>query len=156
MRIKFAKLLTKIGFLTVMAMIIAVPTTQGQSLTTKIKAHIPFDFVVGDQKLPAGNYSIGRAQQGSGDVVVLISSMDQFANVFRVTSAVQRFEPKRKGTLVFHKYGDQYFLFQVWPAGAATGRAITMSRREKEIQQVARGSRSTKLVEVVPIVFDLP
>ena len=150
MKKQFTQALTRIGFLMITAMVIAVGSAQGQSLASKIKANIPFDFIVADKKLPAGEYSIGRAQAGPGDTIILISSTDQPANVFSLTHAVQSREPMDKGTLVFHRYGDQYFLFQVWPAGANTGRVLPKSRRERE--QLAYGPGKTKLVETVPVV----
>lgn len=150
MKKQFAQTLTKISVLTMTALILAVGSVQGQSLASKLKANIPFDFIVADKKLPAGEYSIGRAQVGSGDSVILISSADHEANVFSLTSAVHIVKPKDKGTLVFHRYGDQYFLFQVWPAGASTGRVIPKSRRE--IQQLVHGPT---LVETVPVAVDM-
>jgi len=124
--------LTKIGFLSVMALVMAVGSAQGQSLAHKLRANIPFDFVVADKKLPAGEYSIGRAQQGNGDTVLLISSVDGHSNAIRLTTPVTLLDPKDKGTLVFHCYGDQYFLSQVWVDGATTGRLFVESRGERE------------------------
>lgn len=153
MKKQFAQALTKVSFLILTAMVIAVGSAQGQSLASKIKANIPFDFIVADKKLSAGEYYIGRAQAGLGDSVILIRSTDQPASVFSLTHAVDISEPKEKGTLVFHRYGDQYFLFQVWPAGTNTGRVLPKSRRE--IEQLAHGPRRAKLVETVTVVVGL-
>src|SRR5688572_25634654 len=98
---QFAQTFTKLSFWIMTAMVIAVGSAQGQSLASKIKANIPFDFIVADKKLPAGQYSIGRAQAGSGDSVILISGTDQPANIFSLTNAVQISEPNDKATLVF-------------------------------------------------------
>jgi len=35
--------------------------------------------------------------------------------------------------LVFHKYGDQYFLSQIWTTGDATGRELLMPRLERQL-----------------------
>lgn len=150
---QFAQALTKLSLWTMAAMVFAVGSAQGQSLASKIKANIPFDFVVADKKLPAGEYSIGRAQIGSGDTVLLISNNDQPANVFSLTNTVQISEPNDKATLVFHRYDDQYFLFQVWPAGANTGRVLPKSRRESEL--LAHDSSKAKPVETLRIVVTL-
>jgi hypothetical protein len=151
MKKHLAQTLTKISVLVMTVMILAVGSAQGQSLTSKLNANIPFDFIVADKKLPAGEYSIVRAKVGSGDSVILISSTDQRANIFSLTNPVSVSKPKDKGSLVFHRYGDQYFLFQVWPAGANTGRVLPKSRREME--QLAHGPK--KLVETVPVVVGL-
>ena len=153
MKKHFAQTVTKISVLVMTAMVLAVGSAQGQSLTSKLKANIPFDFIVRNKKLPAGEYSIVRAKVGSGDSVILISSTAQGASVYSLTKPVEVSKPNDKGTLVFHRYGDQYFLFQVWPAGATTGRVLPKSRRE--IEQLAHGPRKPKLVETVPLVVGL-
>lgn len=157
MRKQVVKALTKVGLLSLIGMVMAVGSAEGQSLAYKIKAHIPFDFIVADKKLPAGDYSIGRAQQNSGDSVLLISSIDSAANVFSLTSASEALAPTDEGRLVFHRYGDQYFLFQVWPAGASTGRVIAKSRGERDLQRTAREAVASKAtrVETVPLVVGL-
>lgn len=149
---QFAQTFTKLSFWIITAMVIAVGSAQGQSLASKIKANIPFDFIVADQTLPAGEYSIGRAQIGSGDSVILISGTDKAANIFSLTNAVQTSKPSDKATLVFHRYDEQYFLFQVWPAGANTGRVVPKSRRETEL---LAHYRKAKPVETVSVVVDL-
>jgi hypothetical protein len=123
--------LTQIGLLAVIATVTAVGTAQGQSLAYKLKANIPFDFVVADKILPAGEYLIGRFQEGSGDSVLLISSVASHKRVIRLTTPVTARDPKDNGTLVFHRYGDQYFLSEVWAEGATTGRMFSESRTER-------------------------
>jgi len=157
MRKQGAKALRKIGLVIVIGIFMAVGSAQGQSLAHKIKAHIPFDFIVADKKLPAGDYSIARAQQNSGDSVLRISSIDSVANLFSLTTAVQTLERQDEGRLVFRRYGDQYFLVQVWAAGASSGRAIAKSRGEHDLERIARDAVPSKAnrVETVPLVIDL-
>jgi len=134
MKKQVAKLMM-MGLLSVVAMIVMVGSTQAQSLGNRIRINIPFEFSVGDKKLPAGEYSIGRALPSSGDTVLLISSVNEKDSVFPLTNSAQSLDPKDADTLVFHRYGDQYFLFQVWPAGATYGRAVVRSRSEREAQR---------------------
>jgi hypothetical protein len=132
------QLLTKVGLLVVLAMAPAIASAQTLG---RIKANIPFDFSVGDQKLPAGEYSIVRAQQTSGDLVLMISSADGHARALRITNPVVTLDPKSKETLVFHRYGDEYFLSQVWTAGATTGRMFRESRDERVLRSHAKASK---------------
>jgi hypothetical protein len=135
MKKQVVNVLTKIGFLSMVVLVTVVGSAQGQSLATQIRANIPFDFSVGDQKLPAGEYSIGRENQQTGDTFVRISSIDGRANAMLSTIPVETLHAKDNGTLVFHQYGNQYFLFQVWPADSTTGRSLSKSRGEREIQR---------------------
>lgn len=127
--------LTMVGLLSVVAMVVMVGSAQAQSLGNKIRINVPFEFSVGDKTLPAGEYSIGRALPSSGDAVLLISNVDHPESVFPLTNSAQSLKPKDSDTLVFHRYGDQYFLFQVWPAGGTYGRVIVKSRSEREAQR---------------------
>jgi len=158
MKKQLVNVLTKFGFLSVIALVTAVGSAQGQSLAYKLRANIPFDFVVADKKLPAGEYYIGRAMQDSGDSVLLISSVDGRANVIRLSTPVESRVPKNEGTFVFHRYGDQYFLSQVWPAGASTGRGFATSGGESELavnSSAGKMAKKTQAVETVNIAADL-
>jgi hypothetical protein len=156
------KRFTKIGLLVVMIMIAAGTSANAQTLQYKLTANIPFDFTVADKKFEAGEYSFGRAQQTAGDTVVQIRSTDGHASLNRLTVPVLRPTPEDTGTLVFHRYGDEYFLFQIWPAGASTGRALPKSRDEKDAERKVHdnmiGMAATKKpkTEIVTVVADQP
>ncbi len=127
--------LVKFGLFAVIAMIAASVPTQAQSLQYKLTANIPFDFTVIDKKLPAGKYAISRAQQSNGDLVIQIVSADGEKNVSRLTIPVITRDPVKQGMLVFHQYGNEYFLSEIWPAGGHTGRALPKSRTERGFEQ---------------------
>ena len=135
MKKQVVRTLIMIGLLNVMAMVVMVGSAQAQSLGDKIRINIPFDFSVGNKKLPAGEYSIGRAQPSSGDTVLMISNVDHPGTVLPLTNATQSLKPKSVATLIFHRYGEQYFLSQVWPAGATVGRVLIKSRGEREVER---------------------
>ena len=135
-----AKSVAKIGLLAVMTIIAASVSTQAQSLTYRLTANIPFDFSVAGKKLPAGKYWINRAQQSSGDTVIRISSTDGHSNVTRFTIPIIGFNPAKDSALVFHRYGDEYFLSEIWPAGASTGRELPKSRAERELEREAQNN----------------
>ena len=41
--------------------------------------------------------------------------------------------------LIFHKYGDQYFLSQIWYGDSHYGVGFAESKREKEVKMAANG-----------------
>ena len=128
----------KMGLLAVITIIAAGASAQAQSLQYRLTANIPFDFSIAGKKLPAGKYWINRAQQGNGDTAVQISSPDGHANITRLTIPVSTFNPVKEGTLVFHRYGEDYFLSEIWPAGGLTGRALPKSSAERELERKAQ------------------
>ena len=136
----------RFGLLAVLAMIAASVPTKAQSLQYKLTANIPFDFTVTDKKLPAGKYSISRAQNSNGDLVIQIVSADRNENVSRLTFPVTTNDPLKQGVLVFHQYGGEYFLYEIWPAGGHTGRALPKSRSERDLE---RRNNDVKVARVV-------
>jgi hypothetical protein len=136
MRKQVAITLVRISLLVVATIVVAGASAKGQSLQGTLRVNIPFDFTVANKKLPAGEYLIQRAQQTTGDTMIQISSRDARSNIFRATIPVTIEAPMEKGTLLFHRYGEnEYFLFQIWPAAATTGRSLIRSRSERAAEQ---------------------
>jgi len=144
MKKKLQSVLMGFGLLGVIAVVPSITQAQGQSLANRITANIPFDFNVADKKLPSGKYSVGRARQNSDDSVLSIVDQNHHSKAIRLSVPVQTLRPKENPTLVFHVYGDQYFLFQVWVGGEATGRQFPKSRSERQIQQSVAANSSMK------------
>ena len=132
------------GFITAallaMAITVAGVSAQAQTLQYGLTADIPFEFSVSGQKLPAGQYWISRAQQASGDTVLQIRSTDGHSTATRFSIPVVTFHPKKRGQLIFHKYGEQYFLSEVWPAAGERGRAFPKTNAERQLERDARNN----------------
>jgi len=135
MKKQFVNLLTKFGLLSAIVLITTVASAQGQSLAYRIRANIPFDFSIGGKELPSGKYSVGRARQYSDDLVLSLTDVDGRSKAILMSSPTLTWRVNDKPTLIFHRYGDRYFLFQVWPAGETTGRQFSKSRSEREIER---------------------
>jgi hypothetical protein len=73
-------------------------------------------------------------------MVVQIRSTDGQANIARLTIPVVTNTPMSKGSLVFHRYGEEYFLSEIWPAGGLTGRELPKSRAERDLMRKAQDS----------------
>ena len=137
--------LVKFGLFAAVLMIGMGVSAQAQTLQYKVTANIPFDFTITDKKLPAGKYSIVRAQNSNGDLVLQISSADGQQQLSRLTIPVVARDVVKQGVLVFRQYGDEYFLSEIWPAGGQTGRAFPKSRAERELE---RQGNDTKVAKV--------
>ncbi len=98
--------------------------------------NVPFEFVAGGKTLPAGEYSVSTSSPER--TLLLIDRQDPSASIFMGTNAIIASEPKSESKLVFNRYGDRYFLSQVWTAGNSCGRLLPMSDREKEVSQTAK------------------
>jgi frataxin-like iron-binding protein CyaY len=158
MKFQLVKVLTKITLLGAMLFVPVAVSVQAQSLQYRITANIPFEFSIGDKKLPAGTYSFGRVRQNSDDTVLSVDDMRGHWKAIRASSSVKTLTTTNKAQIVFHRYGDEYFLSQVWAAGASTGRQFMKSQHERELQRdlaasAAKGKVTQRLeVETIKIV----
>ncbi len=116
-------------------LILSAISVRAQSERTKV-TNIPFSFIVGEKTLPAGEYTVEPNRRDYGNIW-LVQSRDGRTSALFITMSVQASETQEKTKLVFHKYGDQYFLSQIWTSGNNTGRERLMPRLERELAKNA-------------------
>jgi hypothetical protein len=108
----------------------------------EVRISIPFDFSVGKVTLPLGTYSVTRTgaahsllqlrhKQGKGDAVAMINS---------IQSNREALSDSHK--LVFHRYGNRYFLVQFWIQGSSVGFALPTSEAERQISERLPGPKT--------------
>jgi hypothetical protein len=103
---------------------------QGQTM----QVNVPFAFHNGSQHLPAGTY---RVEIQSMYVLLL---RGQSGSGFVMTNPATTSTAPATGKVIFTRYGDQYYLSEVWPQGSETGQRCVKSRQEKEAQLAANWS----------------
>ena len=91
-----------------------------------VVAKVPFNFTVGHDQLPSGTYKISRDPWG----LVTIRNMDRQLNVLVATTV----EPVSMAgnKLVFHRYGDQYFLSKI--SSTAFSVHVPVSKMETRVR----------------------
>src|SRR5262245_17193120 len=119
---------------------------QGQTLIRKVK--IPFDFSVGAKNFPAGVYSVTRVNQEK--IIVRLSSEDGGGAINIVTNPVQAKETPKTGKLIFRRYGETYFLSQIWESDEIQGRQLLKSRTERSVERdLTRRGEGPSIVDIV-------
>ena len=98
-----------------------------------LRANIPFDFTVRGKTLPAGEYEFRRITDEPGGLEVLNIHRSHEHTMFE-TEPVDKGNIARHGEIVFHRYGDTYFLYEVWTAGLETGRELPASKQERYLR----------------------
>jgi hypothetical protein len=114
------------GLLTVLA----AATAYAQEPGTEVRARIPFDFSVRGKILPAGDYEIRRITDEPGSLIIS-SVNDRHERVAFETEPVEAPRIARRAEIVFQRYGDSYFLSEVFSGGLQTGRELFPSRQER-------------------------
>ena len=102
-------------------------TTPSQRLMT---VNIPFAFGVEGHSLPAGEYLVLtvtpersiRIASADGKHSAVVNTLPNYASA-----------PSENSRLVFHRYGDEYFLTQVWTVGQNLARNSLSTKRAMEI-----------------------
>ena len=107
--------------------------TAAHAQLTNVKAIVPFDFVVADHAYPAGEYSIKTI--GEGDKTLRIDNTVEATTNLVLSHTCLQLAPSLTTKLVFHRVGDNYFLYQIWRAGNSEGREFPVSRTEIQIGQ---------------------
>jgi hypothetical protein len=77
----------------------------------RVVAHVPFAFIVGESRLPAGDYVVKELDDEPG--VIEITSADGHRSTFMLTMASSSSAMPAQPRLVFEKFEDQYFLSRV-------------------------------------------
>ena len=116
--------------------------------TVHVRADIPFNFALGNKTYPAGAYSIGTLGDRDGKVL-LLRAEDGTACMAVISNAAENRTPADKTKLVFSRYGNQYFLSQVWLSGSNRGHQLPKSNREKEVAKAMARNSAQERVEVV-------
>jgi hypothetical protein len=116
-----------------LALTIAVPA-RAQMPGTRMRVTIPFDFIVRGKELPAGNYEIRRIGDSPRGLVIqnVYHKHDQV--VFETEEVETRKIPNRS-EIVFHGYGDTYYLSEVLTAGEETGEELVPSHAEQRLRR---------------------
>ena len=125
------KMISSLAMLT-LVLVAAQVSVHAQS-STKQAVNIPFQFVVGDQELAAGQYDIDRIT--SGGMAIRIRDQKTATAATRMTSPIVKTNAPSHGKLVFHRYGDTYFLAEVWRAGDSNGRLLVKSSGERAAER---------------------
>lgn len=118
--------------------------------TTHFTADIPFTFHVGDQSLPAGEYTV-RCTNPASDVKVLqLRSKDGKSNVLvRTNSVIGGVNNQTK--LVFNRYGNQYYFAQAWLIADNVGMRAVKSRNERATaKELAKLAHAPEMVALSP------
>ena len=150
------KTLTMLTLVVGFALAADVESAKGQS-TIRVDADVPFDFIVAGKTLSSGKYRVDALT--SGGECLRITSRDGKTSAIRLSNPIAENGERRTARLVFRRYGQKYFLAEVW-SGGDYGRKLKECKMERVLRQelgaIASKSESLKppydIVEIVAVV----
>lgn len=111
--------------------------------TVHLQTVVPFDFNVGKLQFPAGKYDI-RSENPTSHVLY-IRNMTSGKGSFVVPQSCESAHPSSHTRLTFHRYGQTYFMAEVWVAGYAQGHQLGVSPTEAEVAKQYSKKETTLL-----------
>jgi len=109
-------------------LLLAASTSFAQTKEGDTIADVPFGFVADGHNLPPGHYIVSRVNEFT---LRIYNGPDH--SVLVNTNKAQRSSNESASKLVFHRYGDTYFLSEVWVGSNPIGRELPPSRHEREL-----------------------
>jgi hypothetical protein len=101
-----------------------------------VTAEIPFAFNAAAAHFDAGNYGVN--EYSSNHAVLEVKRRDGLGAAFVIAREFDSdATASGKARLVFNKYGEQYFLSQVWLEGGSVGCRLSPSKMEKEVRHTS-------------------
>ena len=115
----------KLGFTVFAAAVLALPLCAEEAT---FRVDVPFEFSVRNTTAPAGTYDIRVL---AGQEVQLVVGNDCY--FLHAAWGASSYTGSHEAKLVFHRYGNQYFLSQV--ATTSTSLYMPTSRVERELKK---------------------
>jgi hypothetical protein len=139
------KQITRALALFIAGIIIGASQLASAQTADHVVVDVPFAFTAGERQFPAGRYSLRRVRPDSSALFIRSEDGGESAVVLTSASAGGTRQPK----LTFRQYGDQYFLAGAWAGGAAGGRELPESKRERELRrELAKAGGTAKTVAI--------
>lgn len=125
---------------------LAVGSVQAQTGYT-IDVNIPFNFTAGETSLRAGIYSVRLISEHT----LLVRSIDGKKSVLLRARQAEPGGTQKPARFIFNRYGDRYFLSQVWVTGADIGQQLHPSGAERRLAKelsLAKADAKSQKVQV--------
>jgi hypothetical protein len=140
------KQVIRIAALALFVTTFAIASAHAQNAGNNLRVTIPFDFVIGGEKLPAGDYLVHTEDSRT---TMNIQSRDQSSQAYFLVHPVPGVDIKNKSKLIFRKYEGEYSLSQVWVEGRASGQELNKTSRERTLQRdIAKRSGKPEFVSI--------
>ena len=101
---------------------------------TQLVADIPFQFNVGDEVMPAGEYTVSQVNPSSDRAVLQLRSKDGKSTIMiQMTNMIGK--ANEAARLVFKRYGSDSYFAEAWIPSDGSGLQAPRSKRERAARQ---------------------
>ncbi len=136
---------TKMMISAAFALLVLITPAFAQSAGYKVQ--VPFEFAVGNHSLPAGEYHVTVMKPG----MLQLQRVDGPGTAAVMTTYVGGGPAQdRTPRLIFHSYGDHYFLSQVWIDDVSVGHELFASASELRYAREGHQGQTTLVAKGQP------
>jgi hypothetical protein len=114
-----------------LALVCAATVTAAGAQTVPLRANIPFQFHVGEKVMPAGQYQVAGLNNSTS--VIKVTSAEKKTAALALKNTIRAKSDAAESRLVFRRYGNEYFLAQVFTEGTEVGSELPKSKAERAI-----------------------
>ena len=117
-----------------LAIALALPllmTAAASAQTVHMRVMVPFNFIAAGATLPAGEYDIQSF--GISEKLLSIHDQNSSAGILLFSNPCESLNASSNTKLVFHRYGNRYFLAELWVQGQSSGHQVPSGSREEEV-----------------------
>ncbi len=118
-------------------------TAAGAYAQSAARADVPFAFKVGKAQLPAGTYAV---QGNHGSNIVTVRNIQTGASALVLSR--QEAPSKKTDKLIFHRYGNQYFLAEILGGQGSQATVLPATKQEKELQIARATTNNSNNIEI--------
>ena len=115
---------------------------------------IPFEFHLANTVMPAGHYDVDLSAINTRGLLSVGCHGCRVRPMALTYGVGGGNDTPTNGRLVFNKYGDTYFLSEVWSSGYAQGSALYKSKTERELARTtAKTARVTPAAQTSVVLL---
>jgi hypothetical protein len=127
------------------AICLMTPAAHAQRSDLDLRFHAPFSFSVGNDTFAAGDYMISR----QGHLKLIFCNQENHTATFVGVLPASSKDGNGQARVVFHRYGDQYFLAIVSEGSLDSTFGVYTSKEETQLAN-ASPQKPVTTVSVVP------
>lgn len=133
----------------------AAANSYAQMPGSEVRTTIPFEFKVNGKTLAPGKYDIKRVNDSPETLLISNEGKGYLHDraMFNTEPRQARKAPG-KGEIVFHRYGDTYFLSEILIAGEQTARELPQTRQERWLRRELLSNGKQSEPETVALLVD--
>ena len=126
------------------ALLVGLAVSAQAQIGTQYRTHIPFEFNVGNETLPAGDYILGAANPTSAWSALTIRQIKGGEAKFLKIIPKQENGRSMISNLLFYRYGDRYFLAEI--ITPTLRGEFRKSKDEKKLAKTQKPSREMVMI----------